>query len=70
MVVLQPDGFARELVQVRRLDDGISGESQVPIALVVGNDQDDIGRVICSGSQDPEGADTNQGKEKPCHRLE
>ena len=45
VVVFQPHGLLRQLVDVRGLDDGISGESDVAVTLIIGDDEDDVGLV-------------------------
>ncbi len=42
VVILQPHRLAVELVQIRRFDDGIAMRGDVWVALIVGDDEDDV----------------------------
>jgi hypothetical protein len=46
MKIRQADTLAEEIVQMGRLDHGVSMRGNFPIALVVRNDDNDIGRSI------------------------
>lgn len=42
MKVSQPNGFLCQLIEVRGLYYWVSGEAEIAVSLVVGNDEDDI----------------------------
>ncbi len=44
--IRQPDTFAVELVEIRRLDPPVAVACQVAVALIIGHDEDDIGPCL------------------------
>jgi hypothetical protein len=44
MEVRQPDALAVKAVEIRRADNGIAVTAQFPVALIVRQDEDDVGR--------------------------
>ena len=45
VVVGEAEAIGEELVDVRSLDDGIAGAGEVPVTLIIGDDEDDVGRL-------------------------
>jgi hypothetical protein len=41
----EADAFAAELIQVRCLEDGIPVRAEIPVTLVIREDEDDIGSI-------------------------
>ena len=67
MEVAEPHGFVGQAIQVRRLDDRIAVAAQVAVALIVGEQDDDIGlawRLRRIAGVDPGQRGKQQGGEK------
>ena len=50
MIVTQSGTFRSEFIDVWRLDNRIAGTAEVAVALVIGDDNHDIGRLIGSSN--------------------
>lgn len=50
MIIGKDGGFAVELVEVGGFDDGISMAGEISVALVIGDDEDNIGSLLREGS--------------------
>ena len=46
VVVIEPHGFSRQLVEVRGFHDRVAVNGEIAIALVIGDDEDDVGFVL------------------------
>lgn len=67
MVVGEDGGLAVEFVDVGSLDDRVSVASEVAVALVIGNDEDNIG-LLCGESQSRDSKVEYECLER-CHAL-
>ena len=64
MEIREANAFGVELVEVGRLNEGIALAAQIAVALVIGQDQDDVGTVL---RQDPAGHQEEQSNDQVTH---
>jgi hypothetical protein len=70
VVVFQLGGLGGEPVKVRRLDDGIAREAEIAVALIVGDDEDDVGLRRRRGCRrDGRGEGEQEGKREGAKRA-
>jgi hypothetical protein len=57
-----------ETIRGGRLQDGVAGESKIAIALVIGEDDDDIGLAAGGGARQRAGAHCGGGQRRGCKK--
>ena len=69
MIVIERDGFGVKLVDVRRLGVGVAVASEIAVALVIRDDEDDV-RWGCGQARNPETGAEDESEDESSHDVE